>query len=127
MGLIDSQVWIYSESSDPPEFVKKNCWRCGLDFDAYGTARVCAPCRKEAKGRNRFLSRFGDALTLRENQIVELLSEGHSNKEIAYRLHLTEGTVKVYVSNIFDKTGFSSRFKLGLWHCRKSDKSSQPE
>lgn len=44
-----------------------------------------------------------DKLTKREQQIMQLVGEGISNKEIARRLNLTEGTVKVHLHNIFTK------------------------
>ena len=48
-------------------------------------------------------------LTLRERQIAELIATGQSNKQIAGTLHLSEGTVKVHVRNIFSKLHVSSR------------------
>ena len=50
-----------------------------------------------------------DRLTEREKQILQLVAQGHSNKEIAELLSLTKGTVKVHVSNILGKLGVSSR------------------
>ena len=43
------------------------------------------------------------ALTGRERQIMRLVSEGLSNKEIARRLNLTDGTIKVHLHRIFQK------------------------
>ena len=37
------------------------------------------------------------------------------NKEIAYELHLTEGTVKEYLNRIFRKVGASNRTELAVW------------
>lgn len=42
-------------------------------------------------------------LTARERQITELVARGLANKEVATALGVTEGTVKVYVSWIYDK------------------------
>jgi len=53
-------------------------------------------------------------LTDRERDVVALLGEGCSNAEVARRLHLTEATVKGYVSNALDKLGFTNRTQLGL-------------
>ena len=49
------------------------------------------------------------ALTLREREIVELLIEGLSNKEIAARLLLGVSTVKNHVHNVLSKVGASTR------------------
>jgi DNA-binding NarL/FixJ family response regulator len=54
-------------------------------------------------------------LTERESGILRLLAEGRSNKEIAAALYLTEGTVKGYVSTIFDKLGVEDRTQAALY------------
>jgi DNA-binding NarL/FixJ family response regulator len=51
----------------------------------------------------------------RERQLVTLLAQGLKNKEIGYRLGLSEGTVKVYLSRLFQKVGASDRFALALY------------
>jgi DNA-binding CsgD family transcriptional regulator len=48
-------------------------------------------------------------LTAREAEVLRLVAAGHSNKEIAQRLALAQKTVARHVSNIFVKTGVSSR------------------
>ncbi len=50
-----------------------------------------------------------DALTVRERQIVELIAEGLSNKEIAVRLYIEVATVKNHVHNILEKLKVSRR------------------
>ena len=55
------------------------------------------------------------ALTQREGQLVSLLSQGLKNKEIATTLMITEGTVKVYLSRLFQKVGVKDRFELALF------------
>jgi DNA-binding NarL/FixJ family response regulator len=54
-------------------------------------------------------------LTERETDILRLLAEGRSNKEIAAALYLTEGTIKGYVSTIFDKLGVADRTQAALY------------
>ena len=54
-------------------------------------------------------------LTAREFEILQLIAEGKSNKEIALALHLTEGTVKGYVSTVFDKLGVADRTQAALY------------
>lgn len=53
-------------------------------------------------------------LTRRERQLMTLLAQGLKNKEIAWRLAITEGTVKVYLSRLFEKVGANDRFDLAL-------------
>ncbi|XSC41945.1 LuxR C-terminal-related transcriptional regulator [Bradyrhizobium sp. RDT10] len=52
------------------------------------------------------------ALTDRERQIMRLVSEGLSNKEIARRLNVTDGTIKVHLHHIFQKLEVSNRTVL---------------
>ncbi len=56
-----------------------------------------------------------ELLTSRQKQIVALVSEGLSNREISERLHLSEHTVKNYLFRIFDKLGVSSRAELIIY------------
>jgi DNA-binding NarL/FixJ family response regulator len=51
-------------------------------------------------------------LTPREREVVLLVGTGMSNKEIAQRLGLSVGTVKLHVHSIFLKTGARSRIEL---------------
>ena len=52
------------------------------------------------------------ALTDRERQIVRLVSEGLSNKEIGRRLKITDGTVKAHLHHIFQMLQVSNRTAL---------------
>lgn len=62
-----------------------------------------------------FLSARRVALTQREGQLVNLLAQGLKNKEIATTLMISEGTVKVYLSRLFQKVGVKDRFELALF------------
>jgi DNA-binding NarL/FixJ family response regulator len=52
---------------------------------------------------------FPEHLTLRERQVLEMMSEGLSNKEIAAQLNISAHTVKFHISSILGKLGASSR------------------
>ncbi|MBK8285062.1 MAG: response regulator transcription factor [Ahniella sp.] len=54
-------------------------------------------------------------LTLRERDVLRELAKGRSNKEIGRILELTEGTVKGYVSAIFEKIGVNDRTQAALY------------
>lgn len=54
----------------------------------------------------------GQYMTEREKQICQLMVEGLTNRQIAEHLYISEGTVKNYISNIYDKTGIHDRVKL---------------
>ncbi|MEQ1729167.1 MAG: response regulator transcription factor [Vicinamibacterales bacterium] len=57
----------------------------------------------------------GVALTARQLQIVKAVVDGCSNKDIAEKLTISEETVKRHLTNIFDKTGMSSRLELAMY------------
>jgi len=65
-----------------------------------------APTQAQEPSQNRF------GLTRRERQIVEALSEGMANKEIATHYTISECTVKHHLTRIFDKVGVYSRLEL---------------
>ena len=54
-------------------------------------------------------------MTKRERQVIELISEGHSNKEIAQKLHLSTYTVKSHVHNILEKLALNSRVQIAKY------------
>ncbi|HZP63120.1 MAG TPA: response regulator transcription factor [Terriglobales bacterium] len=54
-------------------------------------------------------------LTRREEQVVALVADGLSNRDVAHELGLSEHTVKKYLYRIFDKVGVSSRVELVLY------------
>jgi len=55
-----------------------------------------------------------DALTEREREIIRLVGQGLSNKDIAYQLSISDSTVRHHMTSIFDKVGVPNRQKLLL-------------
>jgi DNA-binding NarL/FixJ family response regulator len=90
----------------------RSCFRCGSEFYTVAVDRICPACRARKLSANR-------ALGLREMQIVELVQQAKLNKEIAYELHLKEGTIKAYLNRIFRKLGVTNRTELAMWACRR--------
>lgn len=60
-------------------------------------------------------SQYVEILTRRELEVLHLLAEGLFNKEIAYKLCISEKTVKNHVSNIFKKIGVSDRTQAAVY------------
>ena len=56
-----------------------------------------------------------EELTDRERQILRQLAQGYSNKMIARKLDITEGTVKVHVKRVLHKLGMRSRVEAAVW------------
>jgi DNA-binding NarL/FixJ family response regulator len=58
--------------------------------------------------------RLARSLTNRRRQVAALVCRGLSNRAIAQKLHLTEGTVKVHLHGIYEKLNIHSRTKLAI-------------
>lgn len=58
-------------------------------------------------------------LTTREIDIVKLISEGYSNKEISNKLFLAESTVKNHISTILDKLELRDRTQIAVFYLKK--------
>ncbi|MFZ0805069.1 MAG: response regulator transcription factor [Candidatus Sulfotelmatobacter sp.] len=70
----------------------------------------------------RVLSTNGASLlTPREEQVVAVVAEGLSNRQVARELNLSEHTVKKYLFRIFEKLGISSRVELVLYAMNNGD------
>jgi two-component system, NarL family, nitrate/nitrite response regulator NarL len=65
-------------------------------------------------------------LTDRERQIMRLVSEGLSNKEIGRRLNIVDGTIKVHLHNIFQKLEISNRTVLAALAISHNDSVGVP-
>ena len=61
----------------------------------------------------------GDPLTDRESQVVKLIAEGHSGREIAARLHISEHTVERHRERILDKLDLRDRVALTRYAIRR--------
>jgi DNA-binding NarL/FixJ family response regulator len=62
---------------------------------------------------------FYDGLTMREIEILKLLAVGQANKQIAYRLHISEKTVRNHVSHMYEKLRIYDRSQAVLYAVRK--------
>jgi DNA-binding NarL/FixJ family response regulator len=60
-------------------------------------------------------------LTAREAEVVHLLADGLSTRDISHKLSLTEHTIRNYLCTIYDKLGVSSRVELALYAVSRED------
>lgn len=80
-----------------------------------------APLLKERLENIKQLNASVDKpLTKREIEVLKLLTEGLFNKEIAYKLSISEKTVKNHVSNIFKKIRVSDRTQAAVYAIKKN-------
>ena len=110
---IDAGVTAYlSTASEPAELIRK------LRLAAEGHVLVSGPVISDLQDLVRTAGAVyvdageSEALTERERQVVDLASKGHTNREIAEVLVLTENTVKVHLRNIYRKLDVRNRHQL---------------
>ncbi|HWI61144.1 MAG TPA: response regulator transcription factor [Symbiobacteriaceae bacterium] len=84
----------------------------GTLLDPQLTLKVLERMRAEA-------SRAPEPLTEQERNILTLIGEGKTNKDIAHQLYLSEGTVRNYVSSVLAKLGFSNRSQAAAYAARR--------
>ena len=70
--------------------------------------------RRADRARERCAASHPPSLTPRERELVDLVRQGLRNRDIAAKLGVTEGTVKVYLHAIFDKIGVDNRTELAM-------------
>ncbi len=66
-------------------------------------------------------------LTSRERQVLALMTEGRSNREIAGALSLSVGTVRVHVCNILTKLDLTHRVQAAVWAAQHGLGAADPE
>jgi len=54
-------------------------------------------------------------LTRRELEVARLIAQGFSNKAVASKMSITEGTVKLHVHHVYEKLGVEGRMALAAW------------
>ena len=77
--------------------------------------KLAAVLASEIGNRKPSKERSVDGLTQRERQILKQISAGMSNKMIASKLDIAEGTVKVHVKNLLKKLKMRSRVEAAIW------------
>ena len=76
----------------------------------------------QPRGTNTVRSDIERHLSPRQQEIMQLLAQGLSNKEIANILGITEGTIRVHLSAIFKAIKVSNRTEATLWYLLRQNK-----
>jgi DNA-binding NarL/FixJ family response regulator len=90
-------------------------------LDPVATARVLERLRR---GADQGDGRLAD-LTEQERKMLDLIDEGHTNRQIGEKLHLAEKTVKHYVSSLLSKLGMERRTQAAAYVARMHAEETQ--
>jgi DNA-binding NarL/FixJ family response regulator len=86
----------------------------GIRAAARGDAPVSPRAAKELLDE-RTQRRPLDELTARERDVLTLVGRGLTNKQVAWRLGISEKTVKAHLGSVFDRLGVQDRTQAALW------------
>jgi DNA-binding NarL/FixJ family response regulator len=88
--------------------------RRAIKAAAAGQVELCPEAAARLLREVRTPDQGPDSLTERETEVLKLLAQGQSNKEIARALTVSEQTVKTHVSHVLEKLGVPSRTQAAL-------------
>jgi DNA-binding NarL/FixJ family response regulator len=88
------------------------------------TGLLCSYVAKHAPARTASAATDAVRLSKREREVIDLVAEGLSNKEIAQRLHIAAQTVKSHVHNILEKLDLHNRVQIAALAYRGSKPAS---
>ena len=83
-------------------------------FDPTSSSRVLNELKLLLNKKRQLTGEKDSSLSKREVEILKLIAEGYTNKEIAQKLYLSEHTVRNHISNIFLKLNCNTRAKAVL-------------
>ena len=84
------------------------------------TESLFAQIAKAADGRTAGMVLADVRMTRREREVIDLIGEGLSNKEIAQRLNIATHTVKSHVRNVMEKLALHTRLQIAAYSHRES-------
>jgi DNA-binding NarL/FixJ family response regulator len=96
------------KDAEPAELIN------GIRAAARGDAPLSPRAAKELL-EDRATRRPLDDITNRERDVLTLVARGMSNKQIAWRLGISEKTVKAHLGSVFDRLGVQDRTQAALW------------
>jgi RNA polymerase sigma factor (sigma-70 family) len=109
-GMLEAGAAGYLLKEESPETIVAAV-RAAARGERLWTAEQFARARRWRKE----VQELWERLTEREREVLALVAEGKSNKEIAQALKVTERTVEFHVSNVLGKLGLTSRVEAAVW------------
>lgn len=91
----------------------------GIVLIYYFGSYLLAESRSEPPGCEMLVERYG--ISPREREVIRLMNQGFSNREIAEKLFVSVATVKTHAHNIFEKTDTRSRYEL--FHLTRNERA----
>jgi DNA-binding NarL/FixJ family response regulator len=85
------------------------------------TGTLFSQIARVAVRREKAAALEGVRMTRRELEVIELIGDGMSNKEIAQRLHIAADTVKSHVRNVMEKLALHTRLQIAVYSHRHDD------
>lgn len=112
----------FLKDSDPEQFLSniRQTLEGRLMVDPSMMVYLTASLRNKASVRDET-----PQLTGRESDVLALIAEGQTNKEIARVLNISDGTVKGHVKHLLNKLGFKSRVEAAVWATQNGFKRSE--
>jgi LuxR family maltose regulon positive regulatory protein len=107
LGEPEGYIRVFADEPDPMAMLLRQALSRGIRRRYVGT--LLGACGPTTGGPPRTVAAV---LTAREREVLHLLGLGFSNKEIAERLVLSEGTVKSHMHNLISKLGVESRTQV---------------
>lgn len=107
-AVIERVAQTISETTARQTFIERACHRLPA---------VSAPRRTQS-------ATAPGGLTAREAEVADLIAQGHTNREIAAQLVITERTVTTHISHIFDKLDFRTRTQIAVWVASQSQQKA---
>jgi two-component system, NarL family, nitrate/nitrite response regulator NarL len=101
---------IMLKDSAPEDLV--HCLNAVAAGERWLAPEVVAPALRREAERREDIAKIDSLVTPREREIAVLVARGLSNKEIARRINISEGTVKIHLHNAYNKLGVANRTSL---------------
>jgi DNA-binding NarL/FixJ family response regulator len=132
MGALKAGAKGYCNKDTEPSLLKKavnvvqkgEIW-VGRKTIAHLLAELTSLSESRQKDSPQLTEIYLNYLTPREQQIAILVGDGAHNKEIAYRLKISERTVKAHLTSIFQKLQIPDRLRLGLFVAGHNNNNSR--